>query len=111
MRLFGRQFDLLTGCIGFPIANVLIDGRIEQDHPFKGLDFVHAELSDEAGWQEPQFAAFCSSIIEQGFDPDKMNYVRDKLQSVGLQTYDCLSPALMDLIATYTAKQSGALKK
>jgi S-(hydroxymethyl)glutathione synthase len=46
-------------------------GRIEQDHPFKGLDFVHAELSDEKGWQEPQFAAFVSSIIEQGFDPEK----------------------------------------
>lgn len=86
-------------------------GRIEQDHPFKGLDFVHAELSDESGWQEPQFAAFVSSIIEQGFDPDKMGDVRSKLNSVGLQTYDCLSPTLMDLIATYTAKQSGALKK
>jgi S-(hydroxymethyl)glutathione synthase len=86
-------------------------GRIEQEHPFKGLDFVHAELSDESGWQEPQFAAFVSSIIEQGFDPDKMGDVRSKLNNVGLQTYDCLSPALMDLIATYSAKQSGALKK
>ena len=85
-------------------------GRIEQDHPFKGLDFVHAELGDEGGWQEPQFAAFCSSIIEQGFDPDKMGDVRKKLNDVGLQTYDCLSPALMDLIAKYTAKQAGTFK-
>ena len=46
-------------------------GRIEQAHAFKGLDFVHAELSDTSGWQEPQFAAFCASIIEQGFDPEK----------------------------------------
>ena len=29
-------------------------GRIEADaHPFFGLDFIHTELSDQAGWQEP----------------------------------------------------------
>lgn len=44
-------------------------GRIEKAHAFHGLDFVHSELSDQSGWQEPQFAAFVSSIIEQGFDP------------------------------------------
>ena len=81
-------------------------GRIEKDHPFKGLDFVHAELSDDKGWQEPQFAAFVSSIIEQGTDPEKMGDVRKKLNSVGLETYDCLSPALMDAIATWTRKNS-----
>lgn len=84
-------------------------GHIESDHPFKGLDFVHVELSDEKGWQEPQFAAFVSSIIEQGYDPKKMDQIRGKFKSVGLETYDCLSPPLMDLIATYTAKKSGAL--
>lgn len=26
-------------------------GRIQKDHPFKGLDFVHAELGKEKGWQ------------------------------------------------------------
>ena len=67
-------------------------------------------LGDEAGWQEPQFAAFVSSIIEQGFDPERMAEVRRKLNATGLETYDSLSPALMDLIATYTAQQSGALK-
>lgn len=81
-------------------------GRIHKDHPFKGLDFVHAELSNEKGWQEPQFAAFVSSIIEQGFDAEKMGDVRGKFKSVGLETYDCLSPALMDLIASWTAKQT-----
>lgn len=86
-------------------------GRIEADHPFKGLDFVHAELSDEPGWQEPQFAAFVSSIIEQGFDPEKMGDVRGKFKEVGLEPYDCLSPALMDLIAAYTAKQAGIKSK
>ncbi|KAI1076179.1 glutathione-dependent formaldehyde-activating enzyme [Whalleya microplaca] len=88
-------------------------GRIEIDHPFKGLDFVHAELSPgggKDGWQEPQFAAFVSSIIEQGFDPAGIDAVRSKLNAIGLQTYDCLAPGLMDLIATYTAKKSGALK-
>ncbi|KAI0004718.1 putative glutathione-dependent formaldehyde-activating enzyme [Xylariaceae sp. FL0662B] len=88
-------------------------GRIEIDHPFKGLDFVHVELSPghgKDGWQEPQFAAFVSSIIEQGFDPAGMSEVRKKFHDVGLETYDCLAPGLMDLIATYTAKKSGALK-
>lgn len=81
-------------------------GRIEKDHPFKGLDFVHAELSAEKGWQEPQFAAFVSSIIEQGYDPKKMDQVRTKLKSLGLETYDALSPALMDLIAGWTYQKS-----
>lgn len=57
-------------------------GRIQVDHPFKGLDFVHVELSKEKGWQEPQFAAFVSSIIEQGYDPEKIGEVREKFKSV-----------------------------
>lgn len=81
-------------------------GRIEKDHPFKGLDFVHVELSDQKGWQEPQFAAFVSSIIEQGYDPSGMDSVRGKFKSVGLETYDALSPALMDAIASYTAQHA-----
>lgn len=90
-------------------CGVHLFGRIEQDHPFKGLDFVHTELSKDKGWQEPQFAAFVSSIIEQGFPPEDMDKVRGKFKSVGLETYDCLSPALMDAIAAYTAKKSGKL--
>jgi len=84
-------------------------GRIEVEHAFKGLDFVHTELSNEKGWQEPQFAAFVSSIIEQGNSPDKMDSVREKFKSLGLVTYDCLSPTLMDLIATATAQKAGKL--
>ena len=39
--------------------------RIEnEDHPFFGLDFIHTELSSDAGWAAPGFAAFVSSIIE-----------------------------------------------
>ncbi|KAH7151676.1 Mss4-like protein [Dactylonectria estremocensis] len=80
-------------------------GRIEKDHPFKGLDFVHVELSNEKGWQEPQFAAFVSSIIEQGFDASKMDAVRSQFKSLGLETYDALSPPLMDAIAGWTAQK------
>jgi len=86
-------------------------GRIENTgHPFYGLDFVHTELSPETGWAAPGFAAFVSSIIESGFDPAKMGEVRSRLKSLGLEPYDCLSPALMDAIATHVAKASGKLK-
>jgi S-(hydroxymethyl)glutathione synthase len=91
-------------------CGVHLYGRIETEHPFKGLDFVHVELSDAKGWQEPQFAAFVSSIIEQGFDPSGIDEVREKLKSVGLETYDALSPPLMDAIATYNGKKAGLLK-
>lgn len=84
-------------------------GRIEKDHAFKGLDFVHVELSDEKGWQEPQFAAFVSSIIEGGFQPEGMDAVRGKLRSVGLEPYDALSPPLMDALAAFAAKKAGKL--
>ncbi|TVY45382.1 putative glutathione-dependent formaldehyde-activating enzyme [Lachnellula occidentalis] len=84
-------------------------GRIEKDHAFKGLDFVHVELSSEKGWQEPQFAAFVSSIIEQGFDPSGIDAVRAKFKSVGLEPYDVLSPPLMDMLATFTGKKAGKL--
>ncbi len=83
-------------------------GRIEKkDHPFYGLDFIHTELSNEDGWAPPEFAAFVSSIIEQGFPPSKMGEVRDRMHEIGLQTYDCLSPPLMDAIATHIGKLSG----
>lgn len=85
-------------------------GRIENTgHPFYGLDFIHTELSDEEGWSGAEFAAFVSSIIESGFDPDRMDEVRGHLSEIGLPYYDCLSPALMDLIAahSYKAGQSG----
>jgi S-(hydroxymethyl)glutathione synthase len=85
-------------------------GRIENKaHPFYGLDFIHTELSDEKGWSAPEFAAFVSSIIESGFSPDGMTGVRAKLRKLGLEPYDCLSPPLMDLIATHTAKAAGKL--
>src|SRR5215470_12701117 len=68
---------------------------------------VHTELSNEQGWTPPEFAAFVSSIIESGTPPSEMPAVRARLKELGLEPYDCLSPALMDLIATHVAKQSG----
>jgi len=85
-------------------------GRIEKkDHPFYGLDFVHVELSSEKGWAAPEFAAFVSSIIESGFNPQQMPVVRARLKELRLEPYDCLSPVLMDLIATHSAKAKGKL--
>jgi len=83
-------------------------GRIENGkHGFFGLDFIHTELSKDKGWSPPEFAAFVSSIIEQGFDPAQMGAVRSRLKKVGLQPYDCLSPPLMDYLASHAAKLSG----
>lgn len=83
-------------------------GRIENtEHPFYGLDFVHTELSDQDGWAAPEFAAFVSSIIESGVDPDRMPAIRARLRELGLEPYDALSPPLMDAIATHVAKKSG----
>ena len=85
-------------------------GRIENSsHPFYGLDFVHTELSREEGWAGPEFAAFVSSIIESGTKPDQMDGIRARLRDRGLEPYDCLSPPLMDAIATHTAKAAGVL--
>ena len=85
-------------------------GRIEnKNHPFYGFDFVHVELSKDKGWAAPEFAAFVSSIIESGTKPDQMGAVRARLKELKLEPYDCLSPALMDLIATHTAKAKGVL--
>ena len=81
-------------------------GRIENEgHPFYGLDFVHTELSSDEGWSAAEFAAFVSSIIETGTNPDDMAGIRARLKELGLEPYDCLSPALMDVIATHIAKK------
>jgi S-(hydroxymethyl)glutathione synthase len=86
-------------------------GRIENDkHPFFGFDFIHTELSPQEGWAPPEFAAFVSSIIESGTNPADMSSIRGRLRELKLEPYDCLSPALMDAIATHTAKASGVLK-
>ena len=35
--------------------------------------------------------------------------IRKRLKELGLEPYDCLSPPLMDAIATHTAKTKGLL--
>jgi S-(hydroxymethyl)glutathione synthase len=86
-------------------------GRIENtNHPFYGFDFIHPELSKEQGWAPPEFAAFVSSVIESGAPPDQMPAIRARLRELHLEPYDCLSPALMDAIATHAAKASGVLR-
>ena len=39
-----------------------------------------------------------------------MGAIRGRLKELKLEPYDCLSPPLMDAVATATAKASGALK-
>ncbi|WP_095097783.1 S-(hydroxymethyl)glutathione synthase [Pseudomonas sp. Irchel 3A5] len=86
-------------------------GRIEnQNHAFHGLDFVHTELSPQSGWAAPGFAAFVSSVIETGTPPTEMDEIRNRFNEIGLPTYDCLSPALMDALATHVAKQNGVIQ-
>ncbi len=94
-----------TGC------GVHMFSRIEnKNHPLYGLDFIHTELSDDDGWSPPEFAAYVSSIIESGFDPAQMGAVRARLRELKLEPYDCLSPPVMDLVATHVARQKGLLK-
>ncbi|TAL02351.1 MAG: S-(hydroxymethyl)glutathione synthase [Rhodospirillaceae bacterium] len=84
-------------------------GRIEnKDHPFYGLDFVHPELFEQAGSAAPGFAAFVSSVIESGVDPADMPRIRTRLKELGLEPYDCLSPPLMDAIATHVVKSKAS---
>jgi S-(hydroxymethyl)glutathione synthase len=96
------QRHACTGC------GVHMYGRIEnKGHPLYGFDFIHTELSPQTGWSPPEFAAFVSSIIEAGENPANMGAVRARLKEVGLEPYDCLSPPLMDLLATHAAKAKG----
>jgi S-(hydroxymethyl)glutathione synthase len=92
-------------------CGVHLFGRIEKAHPFKGLDFVHVELSSDKGWQAPQFAAFVSSIIEQGYDPKGMDAVRARFKELGLESYDVLSPPLMDAICVLYLRTFEALRR
>jgi len=87
-------------------------GRIENtNHPLYGFDFFHTELSSDPGWAPAEFAAFVSSIIESGANPANMGAVRARLKELGLEPYDCLSPAIMDLIATHAAKAKGVVAR
>ena len=81
------------------------------NHPFTGLSFIHTELSPQAGWAAPEFAAFVSSAIEGGTKPSDMGAIRTRLSDLGLPPSDALSPGLMDYIATFTARAAGTLRE
>jgi S-(hydroxymethyl)glutathione synthase len=93
------------------VCGVHLYGPVEKPaHPFTGLSFIHPELFTTPGAAAPTFAAFVSSIIEGGgAKPEEMAGVRARLNELGLPPYDCLSPALMDYIATFVAKANGVL--
>jgi S-(hydroxymethyl)glutathione synthase len=93
------------------VCGVHMHGPVEREHAFQGLVFVHPERFQESGWQEPGFAAFVSSVIESGVPPKSMDGIRARLKELGLEPYDCLSPVLMDVIATWTARKAGTLKE
>ncbi|SFE42038.1 S-(hydroxymethyl)glutathione synthase [Roseivivax sediminis] len=93
-----------TGC------GVHMFGRIEDEkHPLHGLDWVHQELADLAGWSRPTFASYVSSIIEVGVEPDRMAAVRARLTELGLTAYDCWPPEIMDQVSTWRARMRGVL--
>ena len=91
------------------VCGVHLHGPVEREHPFKGLSFIHPELFDHPGAAAPEFAAFVSSIIEAGVNPADLADIRARLKELGLEPYDCLSPGLMDYIATWVAKSTGKL--
>ncbi len=87
-------------------------GRVEnKSHGFYGLDFIHTELSSDAGWAPAGFAAFVSSIIESGTPPAKMDGIRAAIRAKGIEPYDCLNPPLMDYLATHAAKAKGTYRE
>jgi len=92
------------------VCGTHMHGPVERDYAFKGLSFIHPERFEDKSWPEPSFAAFVSSVIEAGVKPEEMDNIRTQLKEVGLQPYDCLSPGLMDYLATWTAKKTGTLQ-
>jgi S-(hydroxymethyl)glutathione synthase len=47
-------------------------------------------------------------VIESGVKPEEMGAIRSRFKEIGLEPYDCLSPALMDAIASHVAKSKAA---
>ena len=87
-------------------------GRIEnKNHPFYGFDFVHVELVQGPGLGGAGIRGI--RVVDhrdrQLRSPKQMGAVRARLKELGLEPYDCLNPALMDAIATHTAKAKGVL--
>jgi S-(hydroxymethyl)glutathione synthase len=83
---------------------------VNPKHAFNGLTFIHAERFEGSGWAAPEFAAFVSSVIETGTDPELMSGIRARLKELKLEPYDALSPPLMDMLAANTVKVNGVAK-
>ena len=83
---------------------------VNPKHAFNGLTFIHAERFEAGGWAAPEFAAFVSSVIETGTDPEDMSAIRARLKELKLEPYDALSPPLMDLLAANNVKVHGVAK-
>lgn len=80
---------------------------VADDQPFSGATFIHPERFEDTAWPAPSYAANVSSLIESGVDPGQMKTIRARLHKLGMDTYDCLSPELMDHVASWTyAKQN-----
>jgi S-(hydroxymethyl)glutathione synthase len=83
---------------------------VNPKHAFNGLTFIHAERFESGGWAAPEFAAFVSSVIETGTDPELMSGIRARLKELKLEPYDALSPPLMDMLASNAVKVNGVAK-
>ena len=83
-------------------------GRIEnKDHPFFGLDFIHTELSNDQGWVRAGVRGIRFVDHRVGRRSGEHGSGQGAAEGTRLEPYDCLSPPLMDAIATHTAKASG----
>ena len=88
-----------------------MQGPVERpNHPFTGLVFVHTERSAETGLGAAHLRRV--RLVDHRVRHQARSDGRDARapQRDRLPPYDCLSPGLMDYIATYTAKASGVLK-
>ena len=50
-------------------------------------------------------------MIEGGVPPSGMEAIRNRLRELSLEPYDCLSPPLMDALATFAAKKKGTYRE
>ena len=87
-------------------------GPVERaKHAFEGLVFIHPELSrgDGLGAARVRRVRF---VDHRSGDAARQDGRRSaaRLKELRLEPYDCLSPPLMDAVATATAKASGALE-
>ena len=87
-----------------------MQGPVERRTPFNGAGSSSTPSFERGLGAASRSRAFVSSIIESGTKPEQMAAIRAQLTTWACSPYDCLSPALMDYIATYTAKASGVLK-